>query len=93
MRDMTRRKGIYDWENEPSGMRRTGYDSTHSSSWQQSDESTFAEPSRHEHRRRRQQRRERGRLVWLGVAAFGVVMAIGVTFIALWPTLAKYLHR
>lgn len=90
---MTRRKGIYDWEHEPAGARRTGYDSTQASGWHQSAQSTFSEPSRHEHRRRKQQRRERSRLLWLGVAAFGVVLGLGVTFIALWPTLASYLRR
>lgn len=93
MRGMTRRKGIYDWENEPAGGRRVGYDSTVASGWHQSAQSTFAEPSRHEHRRRRQRRREQGRLVWLAVSAFGICLALGVALLALWPTLARYLHR
>lgn len=79
------RKGIYDWEHEPSGMRKSGYVSTVASGWQQSAESTFAEPSRLEierRRARRQRRRQRSQLLLAGGLALLMLMVLGLWLIA-----------
>jgi hypothetical protein len=83
---MTRRKGVYSWENEPAGERRTGFRTTASSDWQQSANSTFAEPSRIEHERRRRRSRVSGALI-------GVVVAVSLTLLALWVMLSRLMSR
>jgi hypothetical protein len=86
---MTRRKGVYSWDNEPAGERRTGFRTTVSSDWQQSANSTFAEPSRLEHERRsRRRRRISGPMI--GVV---VVVAVGLTLLALWVMLSRLMSR
>jgi hypothetical protein len=85
---MTRRKGVYSWENEPAGERRTGFRTTVSSDWQQSANSTFAEPSRLEQERRRSRRRRR-----ISGALIGVFVAVSLTLLALWVMLARLMSR
>ena len=84
---MTRRKGVYSWEHEPAGERRTGFRTTVSSDWQQSANSTFAEPSRIEHERRRSRRRR------ISGALIGVVVAVALTLLALWVMLSRLMSR
>ena len=84
---MTRRKGVYSWEHEPAGERRTGFRTTVSSDWQQSANSTFAEPSRIEHERRRSRRRR------ISGALIGVVVAVTLTLLALWVMLSRLMSR
>ena len=74
---MTRRKGVFSWEHEPAGERRTGFRTTVASDWQQSANSTFAEPSRLEGTRRRRARRR------ISPAIVGVLVAISLTMIPL----------
>jgi hypothetical protein len=85
---MTRRKGVYSWDDEPAGERRTGFRTTVSSDWQQSANSTFAEPSRLEQERRRSRRRRR-----LSGALIGVFVAVSLTLLALWVMLARLMSR
>jgi len=88
---MARRKGIYDWEHEPAGERRTGYNSTVASDWQQSTQSTFASPSRLQ--LQRQQRRQR-RFGWqVMLMIFGVMLFICAAVLAAWPALSRLLQR
>ncbi len=84
---MTRRKGVYSWENEPSGERRTGFRTTVNSDWQQSANSTFAEPSRLEAERRRRGRRR------ITAPVIGAFVAISLTLLALWVMLARLMSR
>jgi predicted nucleic acid-binding Zn ribbon protein len=84
---MTRRKGVYSWDNEPAGERRTGFRTTVSSDWQQSANSTFAEPSRIEHERRRRRRSR------ISGALIGVVVAVTLTLLALWVMLSRLMSR
>ena len=84
---MTRRKGVYSWEHEPAGERRTGFRTTVSSDWQQSANSTFAEPSRIEHERRRSRPRR------ISGALIGVVVAVTLTLLALWVMLSRLMSR
>jgi len=83
------RKGIYDWEHEPSGMRKSGYASTVASGWHQSAESTFAEPSRLEIERRRsrrnRQRRRTQTLLLMGLAMLALaILAAWIAFTRFW---------
>lgn len=82
------RKGIYDWEHEPSGMRKSGYASTVASGWHQSAESTFAEPSRLERERRRARKaRERRRSqVLLG----GALSLVALLILAAWFAFTRF---
>lgn len=84
---MTRRKGVYSWEHEPAGERRTGFRTTVNSDWNQSANSTFAEPSRLEAERRRRTRRR------ISPALIGAFVAIGLTLLALWVMLSRLMSR
>jgi hypothetical protein len=84
---MTRRKGIYSWENEPADERRSEFRTTVNSDWRQSSNSTFAEPSRLEAERRRRRRRNiTGRMI-------GVAAAVSLTLLALWVMLSRLMSR
>jgi type VI protein secretion system component VasF len=84
---MTRRNGIYSWENEPADERRSEFRSTVNSDWRHSANSTFAEPSRLEQeRRRRRRRRVTGRMI-------GVIAAVALTLLALWVMLSRLMAR
>ena len=84
---MASRKGVYSWEHEPSGERRTGFRTTVNSDWQQSANSTFAEPSRLEGERRRRARRR------ISPSVIGAFVAISLTLLALWVMLARLMSR
>jgi hypothetical protein len=83
---MTRRNGIYSWENEPADERGSEFRSTVNSDWRHSANSTFAEPSRLERERRRRHRRITGRMI-------GVMAAVGLTLLALWVMLSRLMAR
>jgi len=84
---MTRRKGVYSWENEPSDERRSEFRTTTASDWQQSANSTFSEPSRLERERLRRRRRR------ISAPLIGVVVAVGLTLLALWIMLSRLMSR
>ena len=83
---MTRRKGVYSWENEPAD-ERSSFRTTTATDWQQSANSTFSEPSRLERERLRRRRRR------FSAPVIGVVAAIGLTLLALWIMLARLMSR
>lgn len=84
---MTRRKGIYSWENEPAGDRRSEFRTTVNSDWQQSANSTFAEPSRLEQERHRRRRRR------ITTPMIGAIAAIALTLLALAVMLSRLMSR
>jgi hypothetical protein len=84
---MTRRKGIYSWENEPAEDRRSEFRTTVASDWQQSTHSTFADPSRMERERRRRRARR------FPVPLLGVIVAVALTLLALSAMLSRLISR
>jgi hypothetical protein len=84
---MTRRKGIYSWENEPAGERRSEFRTTVQSDWHQGSNSTFAEPSRLEQERRRRHRRR------ITAPLVGAAAAVGLTLLALGVMLSRLMSR
>ncbi|NRF66188.1 hypothetical protein HLB44_04255 [Aquincola sp. S2] len=91
---MNGRKGVYSWENEPAGDRRSEFKSSHESDWRHSTQSTFAEPSRLDHRRRRrsaQQGLSRGAVVLIVAASLALAALGGLA--AWWPALGRFLGR
>lgn len=84
---MTRRKGVFSWEHEPATERRSEFRTTVNSDWQQSANSTFAEPSRLEHERRHRRRRR------ISGPMIGVVVAVSLTLLALWVMLSRLMSR
>lgn len=85
---MTRRNGIYSWENEPAEGRRSEFTSTVASDWRQSSNSTFAEPSRLE-RERQRRGPQRNLKAWL----IGVGLGACLVLLALWATVGKLLQK
>lgn len=84
---MTRRKGVYSWENEPAGERRSGFRTTTASDWQQSANSTFSEPSRLERERLRRRRRR------ISAPVVGAVAAVLLTLLALSVMLSRLMSK
>jgi hypothetical protein len=91
---MSGRKGVYDWEHEPSGERRSEFRSSLASDWQHSTQSTFAEPSRLEGRRR-PRRAQPG--LSRGVVALIVVATLALASVGAlaswWPALGRFFGR
>ena len=84
---MASRKGVFSWEHEPAGERRSEFRTTVNSDWHQSANSTFAEPSRLEGKRRRRSRRR------ITAPVIGALIAISLTLLALWVMLARLMSR
>ena len=84
---MASRKGVFSWEHEPAGERRSEFRTTVNSDWQQSANSTFAEPSRLEGKRYRRARRR------ITAPVIGAIIAISLTLLALWVMLARLMSR
>ena len=84
---MASRKGVFSWDHEPAGERRSEFRTTVNSDWHQSANSTFAEPSRLEGKRRRRSRRR------ITAPVIGALIAISLTLLALWVMLARLMSR
>ncbi|WP_284619625.1 hypothetical protein [Aquabacterium humicola] len=92
---MNGRKGVYDWEHEPSGERRSEFRSSLASDWQHSTQSTFAEPSRLDGRRARARTSERGlsRGAVVLIVAGSLVLASVGALADWWPALGRFFGR